>query len=107
MQFEVPELLLGDQVVGLWLIGQEAVLHRPADGAIANHRPPTGEVLAIEQRYRLSRAPRAIVAVLDHRGAPSEPLHGGIVQSFDRKGSVKLVLHETRPPDAFHRLLFP
>src|SRR5579871_5683661 len=77
VNFEVPELLVGDQVVGARCIGERAVFDRPPEGLAWDHGVPAREILAVEEGDGLAFLPGAVVVFVDLGCAHSGELEGG------------------------------
>src|SRR5205807_2735161 len=61
MQLEIPELLLGHDVLTTARGGQRTIFHRPTDRFLAVPRHPAGHILAVEQFNWLSFSPSPVI----------------------------------------------
>src|SRR5262249_20592924 len=84
VQFEVPELLLGDKVGRGRRVAEHAVLDCPLHFDVGVQPLPSGSVLAIKKIDRSSFLPRAVVAVGDLWRADAGP--------FESRPGLPLVL---------------
>src|SRR5262249_28812760 len=105
MQFEVGELLLGDQIDAGHVVGQPASGRAPAVSPFVAAQLPAGEVFAIEKADRLTPLRRLLTRQVGRAPAyPGQRLAAGVLSraaqlialklSFeDQVGGVLFVLH--------------
>ena len=82
VQLEIPELLLGHDVLTTARRGQRAIFYRPTDRFLAVPRHPAGHILAVEQFNWLSFSPSPVIHFLDHWRAYADPFEQRLVRPF-------------------------
>src|SRR2546427_9237272 len=73
VQLEIPELLLGHDVLTTARRGQRAIFYRPTDRISAVPRHPAGHILALEQLNGLSFSPSPVIYFVDDGRAYAGP----------------------------------
>ena len=99
VQFEIPELLLGDDVGGGRGVAQNAVLDGPLHFGIGHERLPSGDIFTVEERDGGAFFPGAVVAIGDLGSANAGPFQGRRARSFGFERAFQLAAHQARVID--------